>query len=161
MRLLRRVFPQPDTFGAKLVALSIFFAGGRLVWDVLLGPVLVPYLPEMFFIRDPERADSAAIVLALGYFAVVMPVLIFAGAIPLTFLLRPALRRIDAHRRLAAARVGQGLIVLLALAYYEIVWRYVAYPLAQAVGLIVSGLVLLWLAIATLSDRRRMNEPTD
>jgi len=151
----RRLFPPPDTLGAKLVVIALVFAGLRLIWDVFVGPNLVPYLPDRFA-ADADRARSAATVLALGYLAVVMPVLVLAGGVPFALVFRPVLRAIDAQPRHFAARVGQGFFVLLALIYYEIVWRYLAFPLAQAIGLVVTGLVLIGFVVLTLKDRRLM-----
>ncbi len=155
--MISRLFPPANTFGGQLVAFSIMFAGVRLVWDALLGPLLVPYLPEVFFTPDAARADSAAIVLAIGYLAVVIPVLVFVGALPLTL----ALRVIDAHSRRALAGFAHVLLVAVALVDYELVWRYVAYPLARTIGLVVTGAVVLWVVVSQLSDRARMREPID
>lgn len=152
----RRLLPSPETV-KTFVTLAIIFAAVRLVWDAALGPQLVPYPPDRPFASD-DQYKNWAMILAVAYLLTCAPVVVFLGAYPILFALNPVLRLVESHRRLLLARAAWAFCVAAAIVYYEVVWRYLAYPLAQIIGMWVALLVAFAFAGMWVKAQRRRSD---
>jgi ABC-type enterochelin transport system permease subunit len=131
----------------------MLFAAVRLVWDAALGPELVPYPPDRPFASD-DQYQNWGLVLAVAYLLTCAPVVVFLGAYPILFALNPIFRFVESHRRLPVARAAWAFCVAAAIVYYEVIWRYLAYPFARIVGMWVSLLVAFAFAVMWLKAKR-------
>jgi uncharacterized membrane protein len=131
----------------------MLFAAVRLVWDAALGPELVPYPPDRPF-ASADQYRNWGIVVTVAYLLTCAPVVVFLGAYPILFALNPILRFVESHRRLPLGRAALAFCVAAAIVYYEVIWRYLAYPFAQIVGIWVSLLVAVGFAVMSLKAKR-------
>lgn len=131
----------------------MLFAAVRLVWDAALGPELVPYTPDRPFASD-DQYRNWGIVLAVAYLLTCAPVVVFLGAYPILFALNLILRFVESRQRLPVARAAWAFCVAAAIVYYEVIWRYLAYPFAQIVGMWVTLLVAFAFAVIWLKAKR-------